>query len=207
MTNTQTEEMNGEALGGGKRVSPSRPPLASQLSNSMPSTPQQHACAFFSRSRTPSPARNVKNYSPRSVYSESGLPTPQPAKAFCKYERALTGRRRMGYNIGADPLEPEQPPPAQELENDVEAKLTTDMRELYGRLQPSRESQDNRKKLVAKIQRLLEDQWPGNEFVIHVFGSSGNLLCTTDSDGMATSHVTVSKRTLTVQSTYASRRR
>ena len=30
----------------------------------------------------------------------------------------------------------------------------------------------------------LNERWPGYDIRVHVFGSSGNLLCTSDSDGM-----------------------
>lgn len=64
-----------------------------------------------------------------------------------------------------------------------EGKLSGDMRELYDRILPTRESEENRTDFVRKLERILNQQWPGNEIKVHVFGSSGNMLCTNDSDG------------------------
>lgn len=36
---------------------------------------------------------------------------------------------------------------------------------------------------MKKLEKILRGQWPGSDIKVHVFGSSGNLLCTTDSDG------------------------
>ena len=64
-----------------------------------------------------------------------------------------------------------------------EEKLTGDMRELYDRLLPSAESEDRRARFVRKLEKILNDRWPGHGIKAHVFGSSGNLLCSNDSDG------------------------
>ena len=64
-----------------------------------------------------------------------------------------------------------------------EGKLSGDMRELYDRILPTRESDEKRARFVQKLDRILNQQWPGNEIKVHVFGSSGNKLCTNDSDG------------------------
>lgn len=64
-------------------------------------------------------------------------------------------------------------------------KLSGDMRELYDRLQPSLENTRKRDRFVQKVQRILETEFPGNLSKVHVFGSSGNMLYTTDSDGEA----------------------
>ena len=64
-----------------------------------------------------------------------------------------------------------------------EGKLSGDMRELYDRILPTRESDEKRARFVQKLDRILNQQWPGNEIKVHVFGSSGNMLCTNDSDG------------------------
>lgn len=63
-------------------------------------------------------------------------------------------------------------------------KLTADMLEIYDRLLPSAESDDRRRQLVRKLEKLFNDQWPGRDIKVHVFGSSGNKLCSSDSDGM-----------------------
>ena len=64
-----------------------------------------------------------------------------------------------------------------------EGKLSGDMRELYDRILPTRESDEKRARFVQKLDRVLNQQWPGNDIKVHVFGSSGNMLCTNDSDG------------------------
>lgn len=63
-----------------------------------------------------------------------------------------------------------------------DGKLSGDMRELYDRILPTRESDERRAKFVRKLERMLNQQWPGNDIKVHVFGSSGNMLCTNDSD-------------------------
>ncbi|KAL9078370.1 MAG: hypothetical protein Q9157_002695 [Trypethelium eluteriae] len=56
------------------------------------------------------------------------------------------------------------------------------MRELYDRLLPDDDSIQRRSKLVEKLETLLNDKWPGKDIKVHVFGSSGNMLCSSDSD-------------------------
>lgn len=73
--------------------------------------------------------------------------------------------------------------PKKYLDPNEDEKLSGDMRELYSRLIPSVESDERRGKFVQKLERILNEQWPGNNIRVHVFGSSGNLLCTSDSDG------------------------
>ena len=92
-------------------------------------------------------------------------------------------RRRIPYSIGGDQLERAKVPPKKFLSPDQEYNLSTDMRELYDRILPSKESDEKRAKFVQKLEKILNDQWPGNEIKVHVFGSSGNMLCTSDSDG------------------------
>ena len=70
------------------------------------------------------------------------------------------------------------------MDPDEEEKLSGDMRELYDRLLPTEESQKRRDDFVKKLENILHGEWPDNEFRVHVFGSSGNLLCTSESDGM-----------------------
>ena len=64
-----------------------------------------------------------------------------------------------------------------------EERLSGDMRELYDRLYPSHDSDERRSRFVDKLGQILNEQWPGNDIRVHVFGSSGNLLCTDESDG------------------------
>ena len=66
---------------------------------------------------------------------------------------------------------------------DEDDKLSGDMRELYDRLLPSKESEERRAKLILKLEKILNDEWPGNDIKVNVFGSSGNLLSSSDSDG------------------------
>ncbi|EHL00696.1 putative Poly(A) RNA polymerase cid11 [Glarea lozoyensis 74030] len=56
------------------------------------------------------------------------------------------------------------------------------MRELYDRLLPTQQSEARRKELIVKLERLFNEEWPGHVIKVHVFGSSGNLLCTDESD-------------------------
>jgi DNA polymerase sigma len=93
-------------------------------------------------------------------------------------------KRRMPYSIGSEKLERKNDKDVKsKLSEDEERKLSTDMRELYDRLLPTEESDTRRKKLVEKLEKLFNDEWPGHDIRVHVFGSSGNLLCTDESDG------------------------
>ena len=80
-------------------------------------------------------------------------------------------------------LERAKAPPKKFLSQEQDIKLTGDMRELYDRILPSEESDQRRAAFVRKLQKILNDRWPENDIKVHVFGSSGNLLCTSDSDG------------------------
>lgn len=93
-------------------------------------------------------------------------------------------RRRMPYSIGSEKLEKQNVADVKsKLSDDEERKLTTDMRELYDRLLPTPESEQKRRRLVEKLEHLFNTEWPGHDIKVHVFGSSGNLLCTDQSDG------------------------
>lgn len=167
---------------------PPRPTLTSQQSNSLPSTPYQHARDLPFNSRSPSPARRGFNTSPRSTHSESNHPLPSLRKSFggCQFETGLAHfRRRMPYSLGTDKLEARKGALQSQLDPNEDEKLNGDMRELYDRLLPSAESDERRSKLVGKLERLLNTQWPGNNIKVHVFGSSGNKLCTNNSDGLS----------------------
>ncbi|KAB8235996.1 zinc finger protein [Aspergillus alliaceus] len=162
---------------------PSRPPLNSQQSNSLPSTPYQHARNLSFNSRSPSPPHG--STSPRSTHSESTHLPPSLRKPFsgCKYETAMAFfRRRMPYSLGADLLPDEKEGLKERLEPEEEQRLTDHMLEVYDRLLPSAESDDRRRQLVRKLEKLFNDQWPGRDIKVHVFGSSGNKLCSSDSD-------------------------
>ncbi|RBQ84346.1 hypothetical protein VDGD_02698 [Verticillium dahliae] len=156
-------------------------------SNSVPSTPQQHARNFSYESREPSPTAN-NNHSPRSAYSEtnSALPSLRPLvpTITCKFETSSYNfKRRMPYNIGSGVCEKVDAVKIKtKLTEEHERKLTSDMRELYDRLLPTPKVEENRQKLVAKLQKIFNDEWPGHDIRVHLFGSSGNLLCSDDSD-------------------------
>lgn len=93
-------------------------------------------------------------------------------------------RRRMAYRIGTDPLEKVKPENIKaKLEEDEEKRLSEDMQNLYEKLLPNQESECRRQKFVTKLEKLLNDEWPGHDIRVHMFGSSGNLLCTDESDG------------------------
>ncbi|KAL4737882.1 hypothetical protein BDV11DRAFT_171575 [Aspergillus similis] len=160
-----------------------RPALTSQQSNSLPSTPYQHARKISFHSRSPSPRHG--STSPRSTHSESTHIPPSARKQFtgCKYETAMSFfRRRMPYSIGAEVLPEEKEGLKQRLRPEEERKLTADMLEVYERLLPSAESESRRRRLVRKLEDLFNRQWPGCDIKVHVFGSSGNKLCSSDSD-------------------------
>ena len=57
------------------------------------------------------------------------------------------------------------------------------MQQLYQKLLPSQESERRRTRLVEKLEKILNDEWPGHDIKVNVFGSSGNLLASDDSDG------------------------
>ncbi|QIX00836.1 hypothetical protein AMS68_006353 [Peltaster fructicola] len=170
---------------------PQRPPIQSQISNSVPSTPYQQARDLRYPSRSPSPHRGLGNHSPRSVVSEAVEPSVPNgtlrmpiAPVVCKWETAPEWRkRRIPYVDGGDQeLAPPEKKPRASLTPEEEEKLSRDMRELYDRLLPSDESESRRAQLVQKLDRILNEEWPGNDIKVSVFGSSGNLLSSNDSD-------------------------
>ncbi|KJK75211.1 hypothetical protein H634G_09557 [Metarhizium anisopliae BRIP 53293] len=157
-------------------------------SSSVPSTPHQHARQFSFESREPSPT-TANNHSPRSAYSETNSTLPSlrplpPRLGGCKYETAqINSRRRIPYSVGSDRLEKlDLRTVKNKLSEDEERKLATDMREIYNRLLPTEEVEEKRKKLVQKLEKIFNDEWPGHDIRVNLFGSSGNLLCSDDSD-------------------------
>jgi DNA polymerase sigma len=89
----------------------------------------------------------------------------------------------MPYSIGTDKLEKVEPDKIKSsLSEEDEGKLMTDIQELYAQLLPTQEIEIKRKKLVQKLERLFSEEWPGHDIRVHLFGSSGNLLCSDDSD-------------------------
>ncbi|KAK3634032.1 hypothetical protein LTR56_015500 [Elasticomyces elasticus] len=164
-----------------------RPPLQSQHSNSVPSTPYQQPRDMRYTSRSPSPHRGLSNQSPRSVVSEAVAHqngAPRHAAGFCKFEIGPESkRRRIPYAEGGEhELGPPKKEPKKSLAPHEEKKLSYDMRELYDRLLPSDESEIRRAQLIQKLKKMMKDEWPGNDIQVNVFGSSGNLLSSSDSD-------------------------
>lgn len=86
----------------------------------------------------------------------------------------------------SDLLNPAVKEPKKALDAHEDDKLSGDMRELYDRLQPSVGNTRRRDQFVQKVKHILELEFPGSLFTVHVFGSSGNMLYTTDSDGKIT---------------------
>ena len=177
-----------------KLASIPRPNLSSHHSSSLPSTPYQQARKISFGARSPSPEKLTRDGSPKSNHSETenGLRSRSkaPSIAGCKYETGMAfSRRRIPYSIGGDQLERAKAPPKKFLNPDEEGKLSGDTRELYDRILPSPESDQRRADFVQKLDRILNEQWPGNNIKVHVFGSSGNKLCTNESDGKQPKHV------------------
>ena len=88
----------------------------------------------------------------------------------------------MGYD-SIEVLEKAPEEPKKTLDPHEDDKLSGDMRELYDRIQPPEENTQRRNQFVKKLQGILETEFPGNDFKVHVFGSSGNMLYTSESDG------------------------
>ncbi|KAF2126124.1 hypothetical protein P153DRAFT_323182 [Dothidotthia symphoricarpi CBS 119687] len=163
-----------------------RPPFVSQHSNSVPSTPMQSARKYESHSRSPSPNGGLGSHSPRSVSSEanSTMPSLRLGRPFkCQYETNVgnLGRRRVPYH-SSDILDPAKEVPKKTLDPHEDGKLSGDMRELYGRIQPNQAHVQVRDRFVNKVQHILETEFPGHDSKVHVFGSSGNMLWTSESD-------------------------
>lgn len=83
----------------------------------------------------------------------------------------------------SDILEDAKEEPKKTLDPHEDDKLSGDMRELYDRLHPTQENTDMRNTFMRKVQYILETEFPGNEFRVNIFGSSGNMLWTSESDG------------------------
>lgn len=184
-------KMAPKQTGDASRNLPRRPaPSQGQShSSSVPSTPHQHARQFSFEDREPSPTATT-NHSPRSAYSETNSTLPSlrplpPRLGGCKYETAQkNSRRRIPYSVGNDRLEKLDLRTVKgKLTEEEERKLATDIREVFDKLIPTDAVEENRKKLVSKLEKIFNDEWPGHDIKVHLFGSSGNLLCSDDSDG------------------------
>lgn len=164
-------------------------PFAAAQSSSVPSTPHQHPRKFSFESREHSPGA-TQNHSPRSAYSETNGSVPSlrplpPRLGGCRFETAIPhSRRRMPYSIGTDRLENLSADKVKsKLSDEEESKLESHIQELFSRLLPTDAIEMNRRKLVDKLEKLFNDEWPGHDIRVNLFGSSGNLLCSDDSDG------------------------
>ncbi|KAL7934644.1 hypothetical protein V8C35DRAFT_301470 [Trichoderma chlorosporum] len=171
-----------------RAIARSSSPHGLSHSSSVPSTPHQHARQFSFESREPSPNAG-NNHSPRSAYSEtnSALPSLRPLPprlGGCKYETAqVNSRRRIPYSVGNDRLEKlDLRNVKSKLSESEEKQLAADMNEIYNKLLPTEKVEENRKKLVNKLETIFNTEWPGHDIKVHLFGSSGNLLCSDDSD-------------------------
>ena len=162
-----------------------RPPLVSYQSSSLPSTPQLRSRAASAHPKSPTLGRNALNISPRSSPADQrqSVLTQRRHVGGCKYETGMArARRRVPYSLGPDKLGPEDGTLKTQLDPKEDEKLTGDMRELYDRLLPSRESENRRRTFIEKLQKLLKDGWPDQNISVNVFGSTGNNLGTSDSD-------------------------
>lgn len=168
----------------------SRPPLSTQHSNSVPSTPRQLPHDLRFPTRSPSPNSSLRRGSPPTSSVRNAATLAAPARStpvVCKFETGAEFRkRRIPYKDGGNEVlaKPETEPKAR-LEPQEEARLTEDMRCLYEALLPSEESEGRRARMVQKLKDILSTAWPEEEIQVNVFGSSGNLLSSTDSDGMS----------------------
>lgn len=162
-----------------------RPPLVSYQSNSLPSTPQLRSRAASTLPKSPTLGRNALNISPRSSPADQrqSVLAQRRHAGGCKYETGMAkARRRVPYSLGPEKLGPEDGTLKTQLDPKEDEKLTGDMRELYDRLLPSRESENRRRTFIEKLQKLLKDRWPDQNISVNVFGSTGNNLGTSDSD-------------------------
>ena len=171
------------------KMSPQNRSTSNQQSNSLPSTPYQRSRKLSFNARSPSPEKGAGTRSPTAhSESESGIRSGGrgPLSAGCKFETGMAfSRRRIPYSMGGDQLPRAKTMPKKYLSPADEEKLSGDMRKLYDRLYPSHDSDERRSKFIEKLRDILNGQWPGNDIKVHVFGSSGNLLCTDESDGQS----------------------
>ena len=91
-------------------------------------------------------------------------------------------RRRVPYSLGTEKLGPDPHKSRKRLAAEEEERLSTDMGELFDQLLPSQQSEDRRRRLVEKLEKLLQNRWPEASIKVNVFGSTGNNLGTTDAD-------------------------
>ncbi|KAK9367984.1 hypothetical protein V1509DRAFT_565762 [Lipomyces kononenkoae] len=164
------------------------PSSASSSPRRMESTSPKSASKPANRvlSRSPSPTNCLSTKEPIShkytlskSYAGNGV-----AFSSCPYETALiNARRRIPYSLGTNAL-PVMPASMikAKLSVEDEAKLTKDTEKMFSDLVPSDESACRRRNFIAKLERLLNEEWPGHDIRIQPFGSTENLLCSNDSD-------------------------
>lgn len=75
-----------------------------------------------------------------------------------------------------------------------EHKLTSDMIDLFQLLEPSADDQTRRERVVDKLSHLLNEEMPDKDIQVSMFGSSGNLLHTKNSDGQFTGPLSAKRR-------------
>lgn len=174
----------------GKARSPERirPQLVAQQSNSVPSTPQQRPRQAPTGARTPSPVNRRASHSPRTVASDSAKSREQyrtgPVVTECRFKTTQPSRRRIPYSIGDQVLDKPHESPKHRLTHDEHNRLGNNIERVYHTLLPSQPGQGRREQVLEKLRRIIGDGFPGRDFGVQVFGSSGNLLFTDQSDGM-----------------------
>lgn len=165
-----------------------RPGIYTHHSNSVPSTPHQKPRDLSHRfhSRSPSPHRSLANQSPHSVASEAvdSLKSSRAVTGVCAFEAGSEFRkRRIPYvDGGNEELAAPKKEPKKTLSSDEQKRLSADMMFLYDQLLPDIDSDARRRKLIEKLERILKVKWPGHDIRVNVFGSSGNLLSSKESD-------------------------
>lgn len=156
-------------------------------SNSLPSTPIQHARDRALGTSTPPPTGRGRagSHSPRSRNTALVKPMPSLTNVSpnCRFMSTQTSRRRIPYSIGSDPLDQEFCPPKEKLEAHEEQKLNSELEALFQILEPSQENLAQRERMITKLRHLLDEELPDKNVQVSMFGSSGNLLWTRKSDG------------------------
>ncbi|KAF9574776.1 hypothetical protein EC968_005562 [Mortierella alpina] len=101
--------------------------------------------------------------------------------------RSQGGRLSSGYGPKEQrqhhqPQQQQQQPVPILLPPDYEGKLTMQMYSLFEGLLPTEESHHRRTKLINKIERIVQTEWPGQDIKVLPFGSTVNDLGTNTSD-------------------------
>ncbi|KAK9376200.1 uncharacterized protein V1513DRAFT_269074 [Lipomyces chichibuensis] len=150
-------------------------------SSSPTSVMQSSSCGL---SRSPSPTNYISTNESTHIAPPKSSGGNGFALSSCQYETALiNARRRIPYSLGTSPLPPMPASIIKEtLSVEGEAILTTDTEKLFRELLPSDDNACRRRKFIAKLERLLNEEWPGHDIRVHPFGSTENLLCSNDSD-------------------------